>query len=422
MDLELLRSEIVERGKNFYWDQKRFKKQVAESESYILNFSILKDHILCFSTMGPRKELSKDELFIEVAHEIYFAYKASENDLILFGNELSYSGDAYQAYFFSMLCAFLHASRRIKRKTLRDFVYGNNPQKFKDPDSPNYYHHTLLENEVEKLRKLRNRLLSRGELYIKNLQWSAISKGSEHEWTFYYALEDADERVQDTFKRLGNLYNDINKALNLSQDNNYKNRLKAAYKKFSSKIQKLKYKNYIELIKVILSHVNKDRRYYGLNLYRLEQRLQPYKIICEVNSLLACPSDFEDSFLWMTVILGNTSFPKLYKDFSSLPYCEAELYADEFPRFLQEIVISSCLIIDELIEKGAFGDDWENLFRNTLNEMAEDVLYDPSQLNFTISEGAQEKFEKLLAPPVFSALCAAAETNFEHFIQHELPF
>ena len=422
MNTDSLYNEVITRAKNFRWDIAAFEKQISGNESYLFNFSILKDVILEFSSMPLMSELDGKEILQKIAYKLYFTYKASTSDLILFGNESQCSDNVYKAYFFSVLCSFLNTSKQIKGKTLSDFVKKNHPRKFSDPDSPNYYDETLLEDEIRALRKSRNRLLAHGKVYIKNTQWSAISKDAEHEWAFHFELKYAEETVQDVFKRMGNLYNDIDKVLSSPKDDGYTERLKAAYKKFVSKLQKIKYGNYIELIKVILSHIHKDKEYYGLNLYRLERRLQPYKIINEVNDLLACPPGLEDYILWMTVILGDTSFPKLYQDFSSLPCDKAELYAEEFPGFLQDIVISSCLILAEVVKKGTFGNDWENLFRTVMNELAEDVLYDPSQLDFSIKEGSQEKFEKLLAAPVFVALCREAGVNFTHFDMSKVPF
>jgi len=77
------------------------------------------------------------------------------------------------------------------------------------------------------------------------------------------------------------------------------------------------------------------------------------------------------------------------------------LCADEFPGHLTHIAGSTCLIIDALVERGVLGDDWEELFRNMTNKMAEDVLYDPSKIDFTVKEKSQEKFIRLLHAPVY---------------------
>lgn len=421
MDTNTLCEEMVARAKNFRWNVEDFRKQIAANESYLFNFSILKGYILQFSASAPMIGLSRKVVLQKISYKIYLTYKASDDSLMKFGAKSQYSDDVYKVYFFHLLSTYLHASKRISGKTLRNFVLDHHPQRFSDPDSPNYQS-TQSFSEEERLRKNRNRLLSKGDVYYKDPQWSAITKDVEHEWTFFYALDDADEAVQNTFKKFRNLYSDIDKALNLTEKDGDKEHLREGYKKFLSKLQKLKYKNYIELIKVILSHINNNKEYYGLNLYRLERKLQPYKVINEVNGLLACESDLENFFLWMTVILGNINHPKLYQDFALLSHYITELYANEFPKFLQDIVISSSLILDELVERGTFGDDWENLFRTMINELAEDVLYDPSHLDFSIQEGSQEKFEKLLAAPVYLTLCSGMEIPYDEFDLHKLPF
>lgn len=421
MDTNTLCEEMVARAKNFRWNVENFRRQIAANESYLFNFSILKGYILQFSTSAPMIGLSRKVVLQKISYKIYLTYKASDDSLMKFGAKSQYSDDVYKVYFFHLLSTYLHASKKVPGKTLRNFVQDHHPQRFNDPDSPNYQSAQAFFEE-ERLRKARNRLLSRGDVYYKASQWSAIPKDAEYEWSFYYVLEGANETVQDTFKRFGNLYNDIDKAIKLAEKDGDKEHLREGYKKFLSKLQKLKYKNYIELIKVIFSHINNDKEHYGLNLYRFERRLQPYKIINEVNGLLACESDLENFFLLGTVILRDISFPKLYQNFASLPRDEAELYAKGFSGFLQDIVISSCLILDELVERGTFGDDWENLFRTMINELAEDVLYNPSQLDFSIQEGSQEKFEKLLAVPVYLTLCSGMEIPYDEFDLHKLPF
>lgn len=421
LNTDSLYNEVIARATNFRWNIDDFKKQISGNESYLFNFSILRDAIFEFSSMTPISELDGEETLRKIAHKIYFTYKASDDDLMRFGAESQYSADVYKVYFFHLLSAYLHASKRVPGKTLLNFVQNHHPLRFNDPDSLNYRSAQVF-SEEQLLRKARNRLLSRGEVYCKTSRRSAITKDGEHEWSFYYALEGADETVRDTFKRFGNLYKDIDKAISLTEKDGNKEHLRDRYKKFLSKLQKLKYKNYIELIKVILSHINNDKEYYGLNLYRLERRLQPYKIINEVNGLLACESELENLFLWKTVILSDISFPRLYQNFVSLPCNEAEVYAKEFSGFLQDIVVSSCLILDELVERETFGDGWENLFRTMINELAEDVLYNPSQLDFSIQEDSQAKFEKLLAAPVFFTLCPGMEIPYDQLDLHKLPF
>lgn len=285
VDTNALCEEMVARAINFSWNIKDFKRQIAADKSYLFNFSILRDHILQFGTGDPMIGLSKEEVLHKLSYKIYFTYKACENDLQLFGGESPFGNDIYEVYFFSLLSYYLHTTKRISGKTLRNFVKDHHPERFNDPDSRNYQN-TQSFFEVELLRKARHRHLSKGDVYLKTPQWSAIAKDAEHEWSFYYAAKDAGETAQDTFKRFGNLYNDIDKAIHLTKKDGDKEHLRQGYEKFLSKLKKIEYKNYVELIQAILSHINDNTEYSGLNLYRLERKLQPYRMINEVNGLL----------------------------------------------------------------------------------------------------------------------------------------
>ena len=430
---KLVQDELIKRAKKFYFDNELFEKQIAENESYILHFDILRDKILKFSTRTPMKGLDEEDLLQRICQLIYRIYRATDTDLKLFGESSPHSTEVYKAYVFSTLCVFLNSSSRIKGMSINEFIINNDPaEKQSQSQWTDIKNVSYLSSTADQVRKARHRALLKNAVYPKRHQWTAISKDIVHETTFRYCLERADLIVQDTYKRMGNLYNDIDNVCSLPsqpEDDSYKEKLKVAYQKFLSKLHKIKYTNYLELQRIILSHIIRDTEYYGLNLYRFERKLKPYIIINEVNSLLACQTiDEEDVFLMQSVYLSNISFPKLYKSFASVPlqlrdkFDYVELCADEFPRFLHDIVCTSCLILDELVENGTFGDDWENLFRNVINEMAEDVLYDPAKIDFTTKEGSQEKFEKLLAAPIFAMFCGAAETDFYHFSDRELPF
>jgi len=92
---------------------------------------------------------------------------------------------------------------------------------------------------------------------------------------------------------------------------------------------------------------------------------------------------------------------------------ELGLFACEFPRFLENIVISNCLIIDELVEKGIFRTNWKQLFCGILNAKTEKVFYAPANLDFTVTKESQTEYEAFLAAPVFTVLCEAADTPLD---------
>ena len=83
--------------------------------------------------------------------------------------------------------------------------------------------------------------------------------------------------------------------------------------------------------------------------------------------------------------------------------------AVEFPGYLSDITGTSCLILDELVERGVFEEDWKNLFREITNEMAGEVLFHPNEIDVTVEEESQMYFEWLLCAPVIAAI--RAETN-----------
>ena len=345
-------------------------------------------------------------------------FRFQENSLIF--------ADAQQACLFTTLCIFLHASTRIKGKSLKDFIRDTSPMEYNNPASPNYRTPSLLTSDEEKFRRARHRHFSTREqlrqvenaqpsgtsAYYKHSQWSAMEKDAEHEWTFYHALNaDAvlSAEVKDTFKRLGNLYKDILPALLSPKDDGYTARVDAAYKKFSSKLSKIQYARYLELLREIFRHLESNKAYYGINLYRIEKELRPFATTHYVNKLLACQNNANEMQSYVeeirilneSIAMDKIWFPRLYEHFALLfNYEDMGLGAEVFLEFLNMVVGSACLVIDELVEKGCFGDDWESLFIQMTNDAAESVFYAPSEIDFTATDGSQKKFQELLDAPV----------------------
>ena len=73
------------------------------------------------------------------------------------------------------------------------------------------------------------------------------------------------------------------------------------------------------------------------------------------------------------------------------------------------MICSSCLILDELIERETFGENWESLFIDTINKMAEDVLYNPQEIDFSVTEDSQKYFERILHAGVYVEVHAACD-------------
>lgn len=286
-----MRYEIAKRAKNYRWNVQDIESAVAEDDSYFFHLEIIKDDIIEFSKSELISGMARQEALHRIFLQMYRTIRLPGIGR-RFYDDPSLSRSVYEVCFFSALCSYLNATKRIEGMSLRDFVLHYAPEEFDRQESLNY-RTNLWDDESDRLRKARNRLLANGEVYIKNIRGAAIPKDAIHEWCFLYELNKTSEDVQGTFKRMGNLYNGINQALDTKKDDGYISRLDAAYKKFLSKLGKIKYEKYLDLQKEILSHINKDKKYYGLNMYRLERRLNPYTIMSEVKKLSACKSEDE---------------------------------------------------------------------------------------------------------------------------------
>lgn len=391
---------ISDRAKNFRWNLEAFEECVRIEPNYYIALETLKDKIVAFSTSDEAKVLSKSDLLLEIFSQIYHWIEASVFLPELFFNQQPLNNTIYETMLFSTLCSFFHTSRRIKGISLSKFVLDHHPLNFNDKESPNYYCLNLRNSEANRLRTHRNRLFSTRKVYIEKIQWNAMPKDLEYEWDFFYTL-DLSEDVNATFKRIKNLNADIYKALRTTKDSGYTERLKNAYKKYMSKLSKIKYENYLELQKVILTRLCKNEEYYGLNIYRLEKEMKPYITIHEVKKVSICQSvDEESDILIKSIILKDICFPKVYESLAELPLHDLEICAKNFWGLLQATNVSSCLILDEVVEKGILGNDWEAFFRTTINKMAESIFYKPCELEFTITTESQENFMDFISAPV----------------------
>lgn len=408
--------EFIDRAKNFHRNIELFKTQIAENEFFYRTLYNLKNGIL--NELNEAENLNKKQIPERAFAEIFdFLVNLNEISRIFFSESdplvqgINVYDSVYKACFFSVLCTFLHDTVRIKGKSLGRFIYDNSLEYYNDKNSQNYflyedYSDDRFRNDITKLRQTRYRILSSRPVYNKRPEWSAMPKDSEYEWTFYYTLQVLDESLQDTYKRIGNLYNDIKKELNSDRDEGYQDRLANAYKKFTAKLKKLKYENYLELQKEVLEHICENDKYYGMNIYRFEKEFKLYIITYELKCLLKCEKEVEErDVLAKSIILKDIHFPKVYKDFASLSNISLiQDYACIFFMIRNLVTDSFYLIMDELIEKGYLGDDWESIFLDIINEMTENVFYDPTEIDYSILPKSQEKFMKLLDAPVRALL------------------
>lgn len=338
----------------------------------------------------------------------------------IFDDSKDVYGDAFDVCLFMSLCMFLYETKRIKGISLRKLIYQHSLRDYKTVGSPNYFDYRksrhFSESNSEKseqsdtsissaetvLRQYRKRFLSGRPVYIHDTEGSAIRKVSEHEWELYFILEDDDSGIYDTFKRIRVLYSALNKALNSPLDDGYINRLEIAFSKFSSRLKKIQYARFLNLGKFCLDHICNDKTCYGINLYRFEKELRLYAVTGEVRQLLNCKTiDEEQDILTKSIVLKDVPFPKLYEYFGNLEsISQSEIYVRTFWSFMDNLIQASRLVIDRFVDEGAFGEDWENLFLDITNKLAESVLYDPKVIDYSVEPRSQEMFMKDVSAPV----------------------
>ena len=420
--------EIAEREKNFFNGE---PPSTIEGKLYYTELQLLADNVIADVVNTIQETYNKAEILqVIFAHVYDFVKDRNEEYSEILDKNPDINHDAFEACFFMSLCMFLYDTRRIKGMSLRKFLYEHSQMGYNDKESPNYFDFEsrsrefrdskgdkpgvssdLILGEETKLRQNRKRLLDKRTVYHDSSEGSAIRKVSEHEWTLYLQLGGTDTELHDTEKRIRNLYNDVNKAIACKIDENYISNVDKAAEKFCSKIKKLRYERYLELIKYLFEHIKKDKTCYGINLYRLEKELKPYRITSDVNELVNSNDDMEaDCIIQQAMVMKNIVFPKLYEHFGNQPNIMCtQSYAHIFLEFVVEVVHSSRLIIDKFVEDGTFGEDWEQIFLETTNELAETVLYDPSKINYSVTPESQREFMIYLLEPVDCLIRLAEE-------------
>lgn len=409
--------EVAERVRNFYFNFDPSDENLEKNKDFFVKLStLIKKDIIVYSE--PNLKLKDNAysylryIFLKIydlTAEKYPAYMELKKSS-LYANPVLYD-KIFDAFLFTALCTFLNHSKKLKGKSLGQFLYDN--EVHQEAWNQDKIHNDIdfLKKE-EKLKQKRYRLLSKRETYLERDKWDAMSKDSEHEWTLDFELEKSKNKAySDTYKRLKNLYNDIDNAIALAyKEHKYDTEaLKTAYAKFTSKLKKIKYCDFISLGEFILSHICKDKQYYGINIYRFEKEMSFYKITYEVNRLLRCKNDEErDCLLRNAVILNQICYSKIYDELISIlnpmfleqnnlsfRFFYVNLIKD-FSDFKTDIVFSFLLAADELVDKGYLGEDWQDLFLNTINAMTERIFYNPDEIDYSISPNSQERYMEFL--------------------------
>lgn len=424
--------ELIGRAKHFRGDDELFKKQALENEVFYMALYDLKENLI--AGLGKIGELNRQQILERVFLEVFnFVTRQYSGFAVFCKNKILYE-HVFEACFFTTLCIFINGTKRIKGISLRRFLYEYSPNQYNFKGSNDvkrskcYFDYdypekdslgfTYIEKEETTLRQMRYRLLSTRTAYDKRPEWAALRVDSKYEWAFLYVLNDLDQDLLDVYKRIGNLYNDINAALHAYKtsptDREHHDRLEDAFMKFTSKLKKIKYAKFLGLQKEILLYICNNKSHYGMNMYRFERKLRLYNITSEVKRLLEAKDAAEESnIIKKAVILNNLHFPKLYQDFSDFPDLRDTAFCSNIFSLLMDFVVgSSRLIIDELVEKGFLGEDWEKFFLDTINEMTERVFYNPMQIDYTIAPGSQEQFNEFISAPVRDLLFRSVGLSF----------
>ena len=362
-----------------------------------------------------------DRKKLELIYKRCFNFaKMNAQDSDICSEDHPFYQDVYNIGLFMTLCMFLHNTNKTKSISLRKFTYEYSHMKYNEKGSGNYFDFNKRGSQSEQkdrfhteenaLRKHRNVQFSKGGNEIHTTEWRAMPKSSEHEWAlwFSYFMDidlniSFDQEMKDTFKRIWNLYNGIDETLNSPMDDSYLERLDRKLGQFKSKAEKISYQSYLKLCQFILAHLEKEPKYWGINLYRLEKMLHIYQFIHEVALLSACQNEDEEVIiLSKRMAIGDICFPRLrygLHQWSSLD--EIKRYAQTFQEFITQVVHTTRILIDRFIEDGIWEDNWENLFLTTTKDLTELVLFDHKTLDFSTNNPmAQKKFSEILITPV----------------------
>lgn len=404
--------DFLKRSRNFFYTRNEDLEALSASElNYYSIFQKQLDEIRALIKEMKSEHAKIDTLLKTVFGNVYSLLTYS-NGIPQFdpnATNSSIASDSYQACYFMSLCMFLFETRRLKGKSLRRFIYDNSPQKYHIKGTTNYFDFKNIKREASgqmnlsdetKLRQYQNRLFSLRPVHHPNSEWSAMRKVSEHEWTLYYIMDNADKDIQRTFWLIRTLNGNLEKALKSAKD---PDKLKDAYNKYLSKLSKVKYDKLLRVYEYIINHINEDKSYYGINLYRFEKELRFYQMTDNIKRFLKCKTQKEQNQVLLgTMALDNVCFPKVSRHLWTLPTLNERFScAANFTNIMEDSINMSLLFYDQFIEDGLFGDDWESTFCETMNRLTTSVLYDPKSVDHLSAPNVQDAFLKITSVSAF---------------------
>lgn len=328
--------EFIEREKMFFGKTSSFPKELDPAQDHFFSkLQELEENAkTLFDLMQNLNEdymskfgiaSNKEGMLIVIIKEIYELIIASSSDFEFFDknsffklcpnffsieNENKNNAGNYSSLFylhmldvclFTTLCSFINTTKRksglYSHRAIDKYYVGR-----KDTiEGAVKFKHDLTETEKANIRKKNQRLFEKKSVHIERHESSPIPLDSGYEFALLYEFRFydylkreyidrilVDENLAEVFKRIGNLYNNIEKAFAQPYNKYSKEDLNKAIKSCSSKIKKIKYVDFLELNKYILSKICENKEYYGINLYRFEKSLRLYGTINEVNLFSMC--------------------------------------------------------------------------------------------------------------------------------------
>lgn len=414
MDERKLWQDLYDREQNFYdsgeWNISKNSPLLPEFEALYMDLEV---------GISRLNEVSALRLIYSKTYDFVMALDLTYS---FFGKSTPLYKIVFDSCMFTGLCMFLHNTKRIKGSTLSQYIYDHSRFGYNDKTSSNYIKHEgtwkqgerteSLDSDERTLRQFRHRLFKSRIMDNRRPEGSAMPKYSEYEWEQYFDYVDAsgkgDPQLRETLKRIKNLYNGVYEAINSPKDNGYGKRLEDAYVKFQSKLQKIKYKDYLALCKSILEYIERVRVdaeakragsiSYGINLYRFEKLLCLFEFTNDVSRLLKSEDEQERAdFYVRSSILRDICFPKIRNEFWKLnSIVDVEFIVCKFSVFINDFISLSRLLVDKFIEDGHFGENWEKHFVTEINRMAEQIFYTSNDIDYSIDSESQEAFEMIL--------------------------
>ena len=329
----------------------------------------------------------------------------------------------FDACLFSALRVYIEHTERVDALSIGEFLYA----RLKDMQLNMYEatHEDLLQSRKRKrerisdqkddpdykvFKKWRGRTLPNNRGFRVRKKWHAIPIATAFEQAVVYDIlyGSQDEFKYSSYGNLNKLYSDILKERKTPKDTGYKDRVNTICDKTLRKIKTLKYANYLEQCKIILSEIDKSKHFRGITLYKFETASSLYRITSQVNSFLEATTETErESVIWDSYFLNDVHFTSMYNTFRLIDDYEKMSHCVEtFNLLLGEFILTTILVLDDLVERGCFGggDDWYSFFLEVINKKAEKLLYNSDEIVFIIEpehkRNSQVLFETILSIPV----------------------